>query len=182
MLGAGIYTALVALFLAILEQQRRAHKQGMTLIEILITVSIIAFLATFLLPAVVNSMQYRENAQIASHIRIAINAFDLYLSEEGSYPLDVDRGVIPAGMADYFDDLGIDWWTDFNELGAKWDWQSNPSHPFSSISFVAPDSSVSEKQLLKLDAMLETGNETRGDLTAGNFREVEGQYHYILEE
>lgn len=147
----------------------------MTLVEVVIVASIIGLLAVALVPAVLNAVERRQNAVCASHMRIAINAFELYRSENGSYPADRTPTQIPPEMTDYFDDFGITgWWTDYNELGGRWDWD-NGYHYAYSVSIAAP--TASEKQLEELDAMLDDG-----DLATGNFRAYGSQYHYILEE
>jgi type IV pilus assembly protein PilA len=151
-----------------------SSKSGMTLIEILITASIIALLAAFIVPAVSKAIERRENALTASHMRIAINAFDLYRSEEGGYPPDKTPGVIPPEMVDYFNDLGIDWWAEQTDIGGHWDWD-NGYHFAYSISIASPTASAD--QLEELDALLDDG-----DLTTGDFRKVGVQHHYILEE
>ncbi len=150
------------------------HKQAMTLVEVLITVSLIAMLSAFLIPAVSQSLQQRENGLTASRLRIAVNAFELCLAETGAYPEDVSRAVVPPEMTDYFRDLEIDWWPEVNALGAKWDWDKNNNFAYS-VSMVDP--AASKKQLRKFDALVDDG-----DLTAGTFRKVGTRYHYILEE
>lgn len=152
----------------------KMKQQGMTLIEIVITVSVIGLLAAFILPAVSKAMERRDGARAASKMRIAVNAFELCKAETGSYPLDRNRAQIPPEMTDYFADLGIDWWTVENELGGKWDWDKDNNFPYS-ISIVDPTSS--QKALQDLDAMLDDG-----DLETGTFRKIGTRYHYILEE
>lgn len=147
----------------------------MTLIEILVTVSIIALLATFLIPAVKAAVERRQNGLCASRMRIAVNAFELCRSENGSYPPDKTPAVIPPEMTDYFDDLGITaWWTQKTPVGGRWDWD-NGYHYAYSVSISSP--SASFDQLKDLDAMLDDGN-----LETGTFRKNGVQYHYILEE
>lgn len=152
----------------------RVYKKGMTLIEIVITASIIGLLAAFLIPAVVMGIQRRENGLCASKMRIAINAFELYRAETGGYPPDKTPGVVPPEMVDYFDDLGIDWWTSDTEVGGKWDWD-NGYHFAYSVSIASPTAPA--EQLEELDALLDDGH-----LLNGKFRRVSSQYHYILEE
>lgn len=149
----------------------------MTLVEILIAVSILGLLTALVLPAINKSIQRRDNALCASKLRIAINAFELCRSETGTYPEDVNRSVIPPEMSDYFTSLGMDWWTEKNELGASWDWDKNNNFAYS-ISFVDPSAGISEKQLLEFDALMKDD----GNLTTGRFRKVGTRYHYILEE
>jgi len=156
----------------------RTHKQGMTLIEILITVSIIGVLAAFIIPAVAKANEHGDNARVASKMRIAINAFELCKGENGSYPPDVNRAVVPPAMSDYFADLGIDWWSDYNELGTKWDWDEGNNFAYA-VSFVTdPGVSLPEDQMKDFDALLDDGV-----LTTGHLRMVTaGRYQYILEE
>ncbi len=155
-------------------------KNAMTLVEVLITVSLIAMLSVFLVPAVGHAVQQRENGLAASHLRLAVNVFELYFSETGAYPEDVSRAVVPPEMADYFIDLeivdesGYGWWTEVNELGGKWDWDKDNNFSYS-VSIADP--SVSQKQLEKFDALVDDG-----DLTTGRLRKVDTRYHYILEE
>lgn len=158
----------------------RSYKQGMTLIEILIVVSIIGLLALVMIPAVTKAIERRENALTASRMRMAINAFELCRSETGAYPRDRTPGVIPPEMTDYFDDLNItEWWTETTDVGGKWDWDKGYHYAYS-VSISRP--TASQEQLEELDALLEYGNNTRGDLTSGAFRKYDNQYHYILEE
>jgi prepilin-type N-terminal cleavage/methylation domain-containing protein len=150
------------------------HKQAMTLVEVLIVVSLIAMLSAFLIPAVSHSLQQRENGLTASRLRIAVNAFELCLSETGSYPGDQSRAVVPPEMTTYFSDLEIDWWPEVNALGARWDWDKDNNFAYS-VSIVDPV--VSQNQLEDFDALIDDG-----DLAAGTFRKVGTRYHYILEE
>ena len=152
-----------------------AERRGMTLIEVVITASVIGLLAVFLVPAIVKAVERRENATVASHMRVAVNAFDLYRSEMGEYPPDTTPAVLPPEITAYFNDLGITgWWTESTEIGGRWDWD-NGYHYAYSVSIASP--TVSEGQLVKLDAMLDDG-----DLATGTFRRSGSQYHYILEE
>jgi prepilin-type N-terminal cleavage/methylation domain-containing protein len=161
--------------------------QGMTLVEIMIAMSIIGLVLVVLVPTINKAVERRQNAITASHMRIAVNAFELCKGETGNYPEDVSRGVVPPEMTDYFETLGIlkkdadgnvveNWWSDENELGARWDWDKNNNFAYS-VSFVDPRSSVSEKQLVEFDALVDDGN-----LETGNLRRVGTRYHYILEE
>jgi type II secretory pathway pseudopilin PulG len=147
----------------------------MTLVEILITLSIIVLLAAIFVPVVKTAMERRQNSLCASRMRIAVNAFELYRSENGGYPADKNPAQIPPEMTDYFEDLGITgWWTQNTPVGGRWDWD-NGYHYAYSVSVSAPSAPV--PQLEKLDALLDDGN-----LNTGTFRKNGTQYHYILEE
>lgn len=153
----------------------RREKQAMTLIEMVVTVSIVALLTLFLVPTVQKSAERRENGRCASRMRIAVQAFDLYRSEMGAYPADSTPGQIPPEMAAYFEDLGMTrWWSRKTKVGGHWDWD-NGYHFAYSVSIASPRVPVA--QLKELDALLDDGN-----LETGHVRKVGVQFHYILEE
>lgn len=153
----------------------QAQKQGMTLIEIVITMSIIGLLATFLVPAIRHSIRQRENLEAVTYLRSAVSAFELYATERGDYPVDCQPAGIPPEMASYyFPYFGIDWWDEETPLGGYWDWD-NGYHYAYSVSIHAPDRS--EKQLKDFDALVDDG-----DLSTGSFRKRGNHYHFILVE
>lgn len=154
------------------------HKQhqGMTLVEIMISVSLIALIFVVAIPLVSLGIRSKENAACASKLRRAVAAFEMYRSEMGRYPPDQvvpSQTSIPA-MANYFSDLSIDWWGDETELGGRWDWDIGYHDFAASLSIWQP--SASEKQLIEFDRLIDDG-----DLDTGKFRKVSTQYHYILE-
>lgn len=149
-------------------------KGGMTLVEILMTVGIIALLSAVLIPVGISALRHRQNAQAASKLRTAILAFTTYHSEMGSYPVDQARGVIPPEMAGYFAEFKIDtWWTSPTELGGNWDWNKDNFFKYS-ISIAAPGKTTD--QLTDFDKLVDDG-----DLSTGKFRKNDVHYHYILE-
>ncbi|HNX52789.1 MAG TPA: type II secretion system protein [Pontiellaceae bacterium] len=151
------------------------HKYGFTLIEIVLAVTIIGLLAAFIVPAAKLALRSRENAQAASKLRQAVAVFELYRSENGSYPADKNPGEIPPEMTDYFADMKItNWWSSATELGGNWDWD-NGYHFKYSVSISAPTKST--VQLTEFDRLIDDGN-----LATGKFRQSGTQYHYILEQ
>jgi prepilin-type N-terminal cleavage/methylation domain-containing protein len=154
---------------------KQTSNSGMTLVEILLVVTIVALLAAFLIPVVQKAIESRENSLCASHLRTAVAAFEMYRSEMGSYPADKTPSVTPPEMADYFADLRIDdWWSDTTELGGNWDWDNGYNFKYS-VSISSPTRSTD--QLTDFDRLVDDGN-----LSTGKFRKVGNQYHYILEE
>jgi len=151
------------------------NKTGMTMVEILLAVGIIALLTGFIIPAVNMAVRNRENAESAYKLRTAIAAFELYASETGSYPEDRTPGVEPPEMEDYyFPYFKIDWWSDDTALGGKWDWDNGYNFKYS-VSISAP--TKSQTQMTEFDELIDDG-----DLSSGNFRKVGSQYHYIIEK
>lgn len=151
-------------------------KPGMTLVEMMITMSIIGLLAGMMVPAIRQSIRQRENLQAAETLRTAVSAFQLYASEKGEYPQDRTPGVTPPEMAAYyFPYFKIDdWWEDKTPLGGYWDWDNGYNYAFS-VSIHAPERSL--KQLEMFDAMIDDG-----DLSSGTFRRFNNHFHFILEE
>jgi type II secretory pathway pseudopilin PulG len=147
----------------------------MTLVEILISLSIIALMAVFSVPAFMHSMRQRENLEAITQLRTALSAFELYATEKDDYPPDCQPAEIPPEMtAYYFPYFKIDWWSQETPLGGSWDWD-NGYHYAYSVSISSP--TRSEKQLRDFDAMIDDG-----DLDTGLFRQRGNQYHFILVE
>jgi prepilin-type N-terminal cleavage/methylation domain-containing protein len=155
-----------------------AHRCGLTLVEILLAVAIIGILAAMLTPAIGLAIRSRQNAECARKLRLAVQAFDLYASETGSYPPDQDvpgETSVAAMESYYFPYLKIDWWGEATELGGRWDWDVG-YHGFNfSVSIWGPTASTA--QLTEFDRLIDDGN-----LNTGNFRKVGLQYHYIIED
>lgn len=154
---------------------KRHTNRGMTLVEILLVVALVAMLTAILVPVVNVAIRSRENSQCASHLRTAVAAFTMYRSETGSYPADKNPGQIPPEMTDYFAQLQItNWWSRATELGGQWDWDNGYNFKYS-VSISSPTKSTD--QLTDFDRLIDDGN-----LAAGKFRKVGSQYHYILEQ
>lgn len=152
------------------------HKGGFTLIEAMIAASLVVLIVAILIPAVNMAKSSRENAQAARKLRTAVQAFELYAAEAGGYPPDVGPGVIPPEVESYyFPYFKISWWEDVTELGGSWDWDVG-YHGFNfSVSICVP--TKSQEQMTDFDRLIDDGN-----LSAGNFRKVDTQYHYIIED
>jgi prepilin-type N-terminal cleavage/methylation domain-containing protein len=155
--------------------KRRLNKAGMSLVELLLAVSVLAMLAAFLIPAIQAAIRGRENAECSRKLRTAVEAFSVYAADTGSYPADKNPGEVPPEMeAYYFPYFKIDWWEAPAELGGQWDWDNGYNFKFS-VSIASP--SRSQEQMEEFDRMVDDGV-----LNAGRFRKVGTQYHYIIEE
>ncbi|MFA6174092.1 MAG: type II secretion system protein [Kiritimatiellales bacterium] len=155
----------------------KAHRCGFTLVEAVLAVTIIALLAAFIVPAVNLATRSRENGQAARKLQTAVEALELYASERGDYPADVNRGIIPPEMAEYyFPYYKIDWWDDVTELGGQWDWGHNQLGATATVAIVAPTRSTG--QMTEFDRLIDDGN-----LNTGKFRyDGDKHYYYIIQE
>lgn len=150
-------------------------KKAMTLVEILIAVAVIGLLAALMVPAFNLAFRSRQNAQAASRLRTLVAAFELYASENGSYPADVNRAIVPTGMAPYFSSMGITWFAATTSLGGNWDWGRNQLGALATIAIASP--TVSRSQMEEFDRLIDDGN-----LTTGRFRLTGVHHYYIIRE
>jgi prepilin-type N-terminal cleavage/methylation domain-containing protein len=138
---------------------------GFTLVEMMIVVAIVALLAAIAVPAFVGARQRSQNAKFINALRVASDAITLYAIENGGrYPADVNRGVVPAGMASYLDQ-SFDW-TALTPIGGRWDWDFNRPGAKAAVSVVG--SPATATQMREIDAMWDDG-----DLNTGRFREMD---------
>lgn len=150
-----------------------SRREAFTLVEIMIVVAIIALLAAVAVPSMLRARERTRNAKFANAVRIADGAFETYAAEHGTYPLDVARGVLPAGMKTYFGDK-LDW-TAPTPIGGNWDWDANVFGFKAGVSVVAPN--LSDAQMTVIDEEIDDGV-----LASGSFRATAAaRYTSILE-
>lgn len=157
---------------------KRSLTHGMTLVEIILTVSIIGMLAAVMVPAFQAAMRGRQNALCARKLQIAVQAFEQYALETGGYPPDQvvpGQVTVPAMEAYFFPYFKMDWWGATNELGGRWDWDVGYHGFAQSVSIWNP--TVPDEQMMEFDNLIDDGN-----LATGTFRKVGSQYHFIVRE
>jgi prepilin-type N-terminal cleavage/methylation domain-containing protein len=151
----------------------RGRRDGFTLVELMIVVGIICLLAVLALPAFLRARQRTQNTKFINSLRVASSAFDTYAIEHNSYPTDVNRGIVPPGMSDYFGPT-FDW-TKPTPIGGLWDWDKDVFGFKAGVTVVNPTATV--QQLKDIDAAIDDG-----DLSKGHFQDkANGRYTCILE-
>lgn len=146
-------------------------KSGFTLVETMITVTIIGLLTSVSVPAVLSAKDRALASALANDFRTYATAFELYSLEEGTWPEDGYPGTIPAGMENQLPKF-----TEPTHQDGRWDWEHNAVGVTAGVSLRL--SRIDEKVLARIDEILDDG-----DLTAGNFRETNGNgVTYILQE
>lgn len=152
---------------------KAAHpKSGFTLVEIMITTSIIGLLASLGVPNMVKAGQNARNTRFAREIKAAGYAFVQYAFEYGDYPADKNPSQMPNGMAEYLSGFP---WNEDTVIGGQWDWDYEVFGIHAGVSVRSPD--ADEEQMRKIDAIIDDGN-----LGSGQFRQRSGGYIYIIEE
>jgi prepilin-type N-terminal cleavage/methylation domain-containing protein len=146
---------------------------GFTLVEIMIVVSIISLLTVIVVPSFQRARQRAQHAKLINGLRIATDAFQMYATEHGSYPPDVNRGVVPQDMDLYFGPT-----FDFAKttpIGGNWDWDYNQFGFTAGVSVIG--SGADPSRMTEIDATIDDGN-----LNTGGFQNTAAdRYTSIIE-
>src|SRR5690242_13137699 len=129
-------------------------RAGFTLVEIMIVVSIIALLTAIAVPSFQRARQRAQNAKLVNGLRIATDAFQMYATEHGDYPPDVNRATVPAGMDLYFG-ANFDF-TKPTPIGGNWDWDYKQFNFTAGVSVVG--SGVGDARMSEIDATIDDGD------------------------
>jgi prepilin-type N-terminal cleavage/methylation domain-containing protein len=125
------------------------RERGFTLVEIMIVVAIIAILAVIAIPSVLRAREQAHRTLFISALRVGRDACDAYVIENNGWPPDVNRGVLPAGMATYFN-AHFDW-TAPTSIGGRWDWDYKSFGFTAGVSVINPDETPEE--MAEIDAI-----------------------------
>ena len=151
----------------------RRRPAGFTLVEIMIVVAIICLLAVLAVPSLLRARERTQKTRFITALRVVRDACDLFVTENNGFPADVNRGILPAGMATYFN--GKLNWNAPTPIGGRWDWDYKVLGITAGVSVVSAPKTVAE--MTEIDAMCDDGS-----LTTGAFRRMESdRYTWILE-
>ena len=156
-------------------------RQGFTIIEIMIVVTIIGILAVIAIPYVREARKRSQDTRFMNDLRILSgNLFDVHAFEAGDFPSDEPAGVAPPAVTNalpkHFD------WGKAPSIGGLWDWDRAPNRGqkvhgicYAGLSVFMPGRTSEDLQVI--DARFDDGN-----LNTGMFRVHANGCIYILAE
>ena len=132
-----------------------------TLVEIMIVVVIIGLLAALAIPAFKRNQRASQNARVVSDFRVFTQAFEIYNSQNGTWPNNASPGQIPSAPVSMSGDFRAATWQAITAVGGRWNWDKDI------VPGVAAGVSISNftcelAQLAEIDAKLDDGNLATG--------------------
>jgi prepilin-type N-terminal cleavage/methylation domain-containing protein len=146
-------------------------KRGFTLIEMLITVSIIGLLAAMAIPTFIKVTKKSRVTAFSRDIKTLASASETYIMESGVWPPDTSAGVFPNELAGYF---AKRFFESSTTMGGKWDYEEFSSGITSGIGVHNPN--LDDSEFANVDAVVDDGN-----LSTGRFRKLsDTSYFWVI--
>jgi len=147
------------------------HKNGFTLLEIMIVVAIIGLMASLALPSFMRARRDASVSAIANDFRVFDEAFQMYAMETGGFPgPDWVSGAYPTGM-------GVEWlteaWIQAPPVGGDWVFHVTPS---GESLIILHRSDIAPQIMQAVDELMDDG-----DLVIGAIRGDDQSLDYYIE-
>lgn len=160
--------------------RKRSKKQGFTLVEIMVVVTLIGFLAMLSVPMFARIKLRTLSATFTSDTRLFAEAFQRYAQERGSFPDTSGVGVVPPGMEDYLDPND---WSKTTSLGGNYRWLNIPtSDPergnYEIGAVMVAGATLSMEEMQTIDSWIDDGNTGSGNIIVGGAGSV---VYFIVE-
>lgn len=136
----------------------------------MVVVTIISLLAAASVPAMQSVKRRAVATTVANDLRTFAGAFEVYAHETGTWPAEVDAGVLPPEMASRINATA---WQRATPFGGQYNWDNNQMHRGTRYRAAIAISSTSASPVIQdLDLLEAIDKLIDGtvDLSAGNFR------------
>lgn len=144
-----------------------------SLLELMISVAIIADLAVIAVPSFIRSREFAQDSRFSADLRTAVDAFEMYAAENNGYPQNSPTGIVPPGMNQYLRAMS---WSGRNTIGGEWAWDNNRNGSVAAVC-VEFRSAADELRMTRVDERIDNGV-----LSTGAFRKLsETRYGFIIE-
>jgi prepilin-type N-terminal cleavage/methylation domain-containing protein len=160
--------------------QRVADRSGMTLVEVMIVVSIIGFLAVLAVPQVRHARQRSQDTAFINDLRILTGQlFDYHGFGFQGFPEEMPPGVVPPAVTNSlpkrFD------WAAPTAIGGYWTWRRAATRGekvegicYAGLAVHQPKRTTADMR--KIDERIDDGN-----LSTGLFRSITDGYIHVVE-
>lgn len=135
----------------------------------MVVITIISLLAAAAVPTIVKVKRRSLATVVANDLRVFGAAFESYAHEAGSWPAEVDAGVVPPEMASR---INTSAWMKPAVIGGQYNWDNNQTHAGTTyraviaINTTSTSAVVQDADLLEaIDSVMDDGN-----LSTGSFR------------
>lgn len=155
----------------------RCCPRGFSLLELTITVIIIAVIAAIAVPRTTAAVQRSRTHSFARTLQVLADAAERYREMTGEWPEDSSSGECPVGLDEF---VVPTIWERPTPLGGDWDFDREDFDVRSAVGVhfreTVPESV--RDHLLAIDVQIDDGR-----LDRGRFRRLEsGRYYLVLEE
>ncbi len=142
----------------------KAPKQGFTLLEIMIVVTIIGILVALVFPLFSKIKISSQNSALANDLRCFSSMIEFYATDSGDYPEPVESGSLPPDLSGY---ITSGQWNARPSIGGMWDLVYESGTIISAVG--VRGFSVDDEQLRVFDEKYDDAS-----LSTGLYRKIGG--------
>ncbi|HZW11534.1 MAG TPA: prepilin-type N-terminal cleavage/methylation domain-containing protein [Phycisphaerales bacterium] len=155
----------------------RGGRRAFTLVEILVVVVILGILGAIVVPQFAGAAEESRRTAFVSELRVWLEAVELHVVREGSYPADGSSGECPPGFEPYIDEEDFERGT---PVGGVWDVEFDEWGITSAVGvhFWGGGPVQDDAYMTLVDEIYDDG-----DLATGMFRRLDaGRYYAVVED
>ena len=154
-------------------RSRAGHRDGFTLVEILIVVVILGILAAIVVPQFASAADSAREGSCATTLNNLASAVEVYRARNNAWPPDTSTGTWENALDGLIREEEFEATT---PIGGNWDIEINENGIVAAVGIhfggSAPSSTAG---LIEIDRILDDG-----DLSTGSFREIRSNGWYLV--